>query len=306
MKEYILKTEQDGTKILVSDVHRVLLEMIKDIDKICVDHNIIYFLNGGSALGAVRHQGFIPWDDDLDIGMLREDFEKFRKICPEELDEQYAYQSYRTEEASHYVFDKVRLKNTFFTTKFSQRFVMENGIFIDILVYDKTSNRNKIQKIHIRLLEIWKRAINVRWVNVPRKNLHYKLTKVMLPIMRLFPFSWYHYVFEFILRMFNKNERNMYLIDGVGMNLHKGAFPSRWFDNLLEVPFEDRTYPIPTAYDEYLKHWYGENYMNLLPIVKRNSGHTISRTDLGKWILSEGQNINYRDVDFRGELYEEN
>ena len=71
MKEYILKTRKDGTSITVRDVQLVLLEMLKDIDALCKKHNIRYWLTGGSALGAVRHKGFIPWDDDADIGMLR-------------------------------------------------------------------------------------------------------------------------------------------------------------------------------------------------------------------------------------------
>lgn len=75
MKEYILKTRKDGTSITVRDVQLVLLEMLKDIDALCKKHNIRYWLTGGSALGAVRHKGFIPWDDDADIGMLREDYE---------------------------------------------------------------------------------------------------------------------------------------------------------------------------------------------------------------------------------------
>ena len=83
MKEYILKTRKDGTSITVRDVQLVLLEMLKDIDALCKKHNIRYWLTGGSALGAVRHKGFIPWDDDADIGMLREDYEKFQRVVHE-------------------------------------------------------------------------------------------------------------------------------------------------------------------------------------------------------------------------------
>ena len=83
MKEYILKTKEDGTSITVRDVQLVLLEMLKNIDALCKKHNIRYWLTGGSALGAVRHKGFIPWDDDADIGMLREDYEKFQRVVHE-------------------------------------------------------------------------------------------------------------------------------------------------------------------------------------------------------------------------------
>ena len=97
MKEYILKTRKDGTSITVRDVQLVLLEMLKDIDALCKKHNIRYWLTGGSRLGAVRHKGFIPWDDDADIGMLREDYEKFQRVV-HELDDAYITQCFETQQ----------------------------------------------------------------------------------------------------------------------------------------------------------------------------------------------------------------
>ncbi len=79
MESYLLKTNPDGSQITVRDVQMVLLEMLKDIDALCRKHNIPYFLNGGSALGAVRHQGFIPWDDDADISMMIDDYRAFKR-----------------------------------------------------------------------------------------------------------------------------------------------------------------------------------------------------------------------------------
>ena len=95
MEEYILKVKEDGTKITVRDVQLRLLEILKDIDALCQKHNISYWLTGGSALGAVRHQGFIPWDDDADIGMMYEDYQKFLKVV-NELDDCYVVQSFTT------------------------------------------------------------------------------------------------------------------------------------------------------------------------------------------------------------------
>ena len=278
--------------------------MLKEIDKICRENNIHYFLVGGSLLGAVRHQDIIPWDDDLDIGMLREDFEKFRKICPQLLPKEYSYESFREKKNCHYVFDKIRFNNTYFSTNFSNKFQIHNGIFLDILVYDQTSNRKILSDIQIIFAAIWTRIINIKWVNKPRKNVHYRLSKLLLPFLRCIPFAAFHWVFERIIRFFEKKKNADYLIDSVGQNIKKGRFPKEWFNEMKYVDFSDIKVPIPIGYDGYLRHFYGDHYMQLLNISNRVSGHKIARMDLGEYLYSENHNPNFRDVNIMGELYE--
>lgn len=302
--EYIIKNDIFRYDGKLDEIKKIEIEVMEEIKRICEKHGIKYFLVGGSMLGAVRHKGFIPWDDDLDVGMLREDYEKFRRVAPQELDERYTYQSYRTEKDSHYIFDKIRLKDTFFTTKFSNMFEMENGLFIDILVYDKTAKSPFFQKLHILLLRSWVRLINIRWVNRPRKKVFYRFSKIFLPLMRLFPLGFYHAVFNWMLNWFN-HSNSKWAIDGVGQNLYKGAFPIEWLEDTIDVPFENTTFPIPVHYDEYLRHWYGDHYMELLPISKRNSGHIMKRIDLGSYITNMGfEEGNYHHASAKGELYD--
>lgn len=287
-------------------IRKLELEIMEDIDKICKENDIKYFLVGGTLLGAARHQGFIPWDDDMDIGMLREDYDKFRKVCPESLRPHLSYQSYIDEPTSHYVFDKVRLKDTYFSTKFSNRYDdIQNGIFIDVLVFDKTANSKIGQKMHIFLLKMWRRAINIRWVNVARKGIHYRKTKLLLPLMRLVPFKLYHLCLDATLKLFSKSKRSKYLLDGVGLNLHRGAFPAEWFGDFVDMKYEDATFKAPAGYDNYLKMWYGEHYMQLLPISERLSDHKFMRLDLGKYLYPETQDMNAHSANLAGELYEE-
>ena len=115
MEEYVLKTNPDGTKITVHDVHVVLLEMLKDIDALCRKHNIPYFLNGGTALGAVRHKGFIPWDDDADISMMREDFDRFREVIKTDLPDKYVAQCFANDRRYNVLIPgmKIRKKGTY-------------------------------------------------------------------------------------------------------------------------------------------------------------------------------------------------
>lgn len=287
-------------------IKKIEMDIIREIDRICKKHDIPYFLVGGSLLGAIRHEGFIPWDDDIDICMFREDYEKFRKVCPGELSPLMQYQSYKHEPDSHYIFDKIRLKDTYFNTKFSNRFRnMENGIFVDVLVYDRTSNSAFGQKLHIKLIKIFRRLINVRWVNVARKGIHYRASKLFLPLMRLVPFNFFHFCFERALQMFNHKKSSKYLIDGVGQNLERGAFPVSWFDEMVEVPYEDMMFRVPKEYDAYLRHWYGDRYMELLPISSRNSGHKLLRLDLGKYLFEETEDTTAHTNHLLGELYEE-
>lgn len=140
MKEYILKENEDGTKIYVRDVHHVLLGMLKDIDKVCKAHDIPYWLTGGSALGAVRHKGFIPWDDDADIGMMREDYERFMSVAIKDLPDRYAIHNFaRDKRFNVCVPTKIRLKNTFveeYNVLLKNRCDDCDGIFIDVFVVD--------------------------------------------------------------------------------------------------------------------------------------------------------------------------
>jgi len=287
-------------------IKQIEMDIMAEIDRICKENDITYFLVGGTLLGAVRHKGFIPWDDDIDIGMLRDDYDKFRRVCPDSLKPHLSYQSHLKETTSHYIFDKVRLKDTYFNTKFSNRFDdIQNGIFIDVLVFDKTGNTKASQRVHIKLVKIFRRLINVRWVNVARRGIHYRASKLFLPFMRLVPYKLYHRCLDKALTLYHKNKKSAYLIDGVGLNLDKGAFPAEWFGEFIDMPYENMTFKVPVGYDNYLRMWYGDRYMELLPLSARFSGHKLLRLDLGKYIIPETENKQLHENHLLGELYEE-
>ena len=101
-------------------VQTLQLEMAKEVKRICEKHGIQYFLDAGTMLGAVRHKGFIPWDDDLDIGFLREEYDKFLQVAPQELSERYYLQNSMSDDDYGMVFSKIRLKGTKFVETISQ------------------------------------------------------------------------------------------------------------------------------------------------------------------------------------------
>ena len=313
--EYYYEKNYDGKLPRIKEIE---LEIAEEIKRICEKHQIRYFLVGGSLLGAIRHNGFIPWDDDFDIGMLRSDYETFRRVAPKELEgSRYEYQSYLTDPDCHYVFDKIRLKDTYFSTEFSAHFPIANGLFVDILVYDYTSVNPAAQKRQIERVNALKGAINVKWLDEPSKINHRLLTAVALPAMKLVSFRRFHKIIEKNLTRYDKEigkklasgeltSGDAFLIDGVGMNLQKGAFPAKWFDELIPHEFDGHSFPIPAGYDAYLTHWFTDRYMEPLPPEKRSSGHILPRIDLGAYITGAAEQ--YSDsysINTHGELFED-
>lgn len=288
----------------VDRIRKLELDLILQVDEICKKHNIKYFLAGGSMLGALRHGGFIPWDDDMDIGMLPEDYKKFVKVCPPELTKNYFYQTTDLEPESLYIHDKIRIENTVFSTSYANQFKMHNGVYIDIFVYYKTSDKPRKQQRHIRQILIMRRILGMRWVNRPRRHIHYYKSLVMLPIMRLFPTTFFRHLYIKLLEKYEKKDTH-FLIDGSGFNLKKvGAFPKEWFDEITYRDFCGHSLPVLKRYDDYLKHWYGEQYMELLPFSSRNSVHDVIRIDLGDKLFEETSGGDFHQMDFRGELYD--
>lgn len=121
----------------LGEYHQYLLKILKEIDRICQKNNIRYFLMYGSLIGAVRHHGFIPWDDDADIVMTREEFYRFRKCCNTELGEEFDLVSYEDDEEYNYTFPRMRLKNTtYLIISEISRHGRSAGFFIDIILMD--------------------------------------------------------------------------------------------------------------------------------------------------------------------------
>lgn len=132
-------------KPLIKQVQAIELEILLEVDRICRKHRISYFLDSGTALGAVRHKGFIPWDDDIDIGMLRDDYERFLSVAQEEMGQDYFLQTYRTD-GTPIMFAKVRKTGTTFVEFRLRKFPINHGLFIDIFPYDYLPQEGDVWK----------------------------------------------------------------------------------------------------------------------------------------------------------------
>ncbi len=288
----------------IKRIQALEIKVLQEIDDICRRNGIQYFLAGGTLLGAVRAGKAIPWDDDLDIGMLREDFEKFRKVCPKELGPEYSYSSTFNSSGSHYTIDKVRLDGTYFSTNYSNKNEFKDGIFIDILVYDKTSNRKVFQKLHSLVLTILTVLMEIKWFNQPRKKYHYTFTRIFLPLLRVIPWGVFNGLFDFFAKFYRHKKNAEWLIDSVGKKVYDDPLPNKGLDEVVYIDFEGITAPIPVDPAPYLTYAYGESYMQLPPFSKRRCPHNFARIDLGKYVFGDEGDMPFREVNVKGELFE--
>ena len=288
----------------IKRIQALEIKVLKEIDDICRRNDIQYFLAGGTLLGAVRAGRAIPWDDDLDIGMLREDFEKFRKVCPKELGPEFSYSSTFNSSGSHYTIDKVRLDGTYFSTNFSNKNEFKDGIFIDILVYDKTSNCKLFQKLHSLVLTSLTVLMELKWFNQARRKYHYTFTKVFLPLLRVIPWGVFNGLFNFFATFYRHKKNAEWLIDSVGKKVYAAPLPNKGLDEVVYVEFEGITAPIPANPIPYLTYAYGESYMQLPPFSKRRCPHNFARIDLGNYVFGDEGDVPFREVNVKGELFE--
>lgn len=265
-------------------VQEILLGYLLEIDRICKKHNIKYFLAGGTLLGAIRHHGFIPWDDDADVMMLREDYDRFLEVVSQELPDHIFLQLPTTEKGNYNPFTKLRINDTMFATEFTGRFMdMHNGIFFDVLSHDKTGNHKWSQKLHLMATMLLRSIVFNKWGNtdIASGGNHPIICKIVDKVKYLIPMRLAVWAQNRALTFF-KNRKSDYLYDGMGRNLKRGAFPAKWLEEAVYVDFEEYRFPVPKEYDKYLTYLYGD-YMQMIPVSQRRTSHSIVLTDLGAY-----------------------
>lgn len=301
----------DGTneKIYLGKLDRIKeleMEMLREVDRICTKHNLKYFLAAGTLLGAKRYGHNIPWDDDLDVAFLRKDFIKFRKIIEKELDSKFIYCSWLNEAKSHYTVDKIRIKDSWYSTKYSSSKNMPDGVFVDILVYDATSDIPILAKIHNKVAGIYQwLLLQVLWFDLRRRDFSNFGLYCLFRLICLVPLNIWHWGFEKWLMIFYFKHKPKYFIDGLGARAGIKLIPSEGLFNTVKIHFEDDFMAAsPENPEEYLKFAYGENYLDEPPISEQKLHHNPARIDLGDYLFNVGDNKFLPSIDLRGELFE--
>ncbi|WP_275450129.1 LicD family protein [Thermoclostridium stercorarium] len=248
--------------------------MFKEVIRICDKYNINYFIIGGTLLGAIRHKGFIPWDDDLDIGMTRDDYNKFMDVASKELGDEYILQTFFTEENTPFYFAKVRKKNTKFIEEYCKDLDINHGIFIDIFPYDNIPDDKKLRDKQQRKVNFWSQlfiAKSVKGISNMENSLKGKIKKMA----RMF----LHYFLKPVSKnyLFLKLDAACQEYNNVKCKMKSFVkypylmIPSEDLINLERVEFEGIYVNCPGHPRDYLKHHYGD-FMKL-PLKEKRVGH---------------------------------
>ena len=279
-------------------IQHCILNMFKVMIKICDEHKLKYYLCGGTLLGAVRHQGFIPWDDDMDVWMPRKDYEAFIRIADDYLPKGYSVMHY------------TKIKNSEEPTVRIARVVDDNTIlkwtigdntrevpaWIDIFALDGMPNgkiRRKLHYFHYRLwsvvmqISFFEKAVNY---DEPNRPFHEKIILWFVKTTKLGRGWNTNKLLEKSEKILKKYEfdRSDFIASLHGRFRAKGIFPRNWVAKAVKLPFEDTEFCVPVEYGRILERFYGD-YMTLPKTTKeKEKHHEIELVTLDKMAKGSG------------------
>ena len=252
------------------------LEMALFFDEFCQKHNLMYYMCGGCCIGSIRHKGFVPWDDDVDVFMPRNDYEKLKKLWKDtpEYTMQYTTKDFLTQNQ----FLTINANNTTFIKTYQKNLDMNHGLVLDVLPLDGCPKgfRRKMQKF-------WALLYSLFIVGKAPENHGKKMNiigKILLTLMK--PKSWRYAAWRFCEKKMTKYpiEKCEYITELCsGPHYMQNEYPKEYFEKAVRVPFEGKMMPIPVGYDGYLKMAFGD-YMQMPPEEKRICHHEYEFIDM--------------------------
>lgn len=274
-----ISTNREGYQLTPEElkgVQAVQMELIGEVKRICEKCGIHYNMVGGTMLGAIRHKGYIPWDDDADIGFLRTEYEKFREACKRELDhEKYYFQDCRDTVGYRWGYGKLRRKNTEFVRLKQEFMPYGQGIFIDLMPFDNVPDGWASKRVHFFRCFLYRKLL---WSKVGSREEENRGKRLLYLVMQLVPMKR---ILKSYQRFIDAGQRKKTrLVRILTFPTPKGVYGYKreWYTHLDKYRFGDMMLPGARDYDGYLRVKYG-NYMELPPVEKRRT-HPVSKLTL--------------------------
>lgn len=262
------------------------LDLICELKRICDRHGLGWFLAGGSLIGAVRHEGFIPWDDDVDCGMLRADYQKFIALCDAgELDPAYELRDWRRDPESPNPFLKLCIRGTHYREKIMADAEVNDEICIDIFPYDNAPDSPRERSLQASRSAFFKKMLLLRagyQIDEGKRGAKKAAYAALKAMARTRSLDRWKEMFERTALYYNRRQTHD-LVSLAGAYSYKKELKRReMVTTLMDHPFETIMAKIPVFYDEWLTQNYG-NYMQLPPESEQKGRHEISLIDLGSY-----------------------
>jgi len=255
-----------------------LLGILQYIDDICQKNGIHYFLAYGTLIGAVRHHGFIPWDDDADICLSREDYKKLCKAIVEDNDPRYKFASLDNDPNWYMDMARVLDTNTHISLPFSKT-LKDTHVFVDVMPMDGTPVGKWTEKWHYLWMNFYKgMAYSADHTYISKDEKHKTLKKIMKPIASIFGAHFWGMCAR-RLALKRPYETSKFVQYGTA-NFKEGEITKEVYASEIRCKFENTTLSIPVGYDDYLRQLYGD-YMQLPPEESRVPSHLFDIIDLG-------------------------
>lgn len=243
----------------LSCLQDMVYSIFQEFHRICRKHDIHYTMEGGTLLGAVKYGGFVPWDDDIDVVMKREEYEKFLKVAPEELNEKFFLQSYNNVPDFPLNYAKLCLNGTeIYDYDYTHLKKMHHGIFMDIFPLDEV-NPEKLKK-QCSQVGILTGARKTKLKAIKPTGVR----KVVYNVLALLPMKTLIHMLDRSCKRYNGRNTG-YFYEVCNSNRKFKPLPREIYDETVDLPFRDGKYEASSRYDQFLKSRFGEDYMHTLP-----------------------------------------
>ena len=263
-----LELEQEGAIATLEEHQKAMYHLLVAFDKVCQTLNIQYFLFAGTLLGAVRHQGFIPWDDDLDVLMLRSDYERLMSEAPDLFEKENLY--LQREYSEHYpmFFSKLRINGTTCLEPYYPKDdKVHQGVYMDIFPCDNAYK----SKLGRWLQFAASKVVIAKGLDLEGYVTDSKLKKFVMFLSRCFPLAPFHR----IVKGPQKQNEFVHTFLGASSKIENSVYPSYIFSDTIKLPFAGGEFCSPQRYDMLLKILYGD-YMEIpIPEERKCKKHAV-------------------------------
>lgn len=264
--------------ISTTELKRIQLDLLDVLDNYCANHELNYYLTYGTLIGAIRHKGYIPWDDDIDVMMPRQDYEKLLADFNRMTEKPHIRVISHEIDSDYYLpFAKLISTETVMQEEVNSKY--EIGVYIDIFPLDNLSNSYESARKMVKKVYFYNELMLFKNLTYNKNRAWYK--NIALGIGRILSVFWSR---DKLIRQINNfginrkdNNFTTYVgtVTGITEGDERAIFKSEWFKDSSVVEFEGHFYNAPIGYDEFLRNIYG-NYMELPPVESQVSHHAFT------------------------------